>query len=138
MHHKISPEAGFLHIRSTGKFSLVEAKRAFIEMLEAVGQHKIGKVLLDGRELAGNPRFMERFYYGEFAAQTVLSFASRNGFPATQFAYVIVIPIRDPGRFGETVAANRGMNMKVFENPDDAFKGLGIAPASKPDAGGGK
>ena len=135
---KISPESGFLHVGATGEFSLEEAKRVFIEMLEAVAQHQIGKVLLDGRELAGNPRFMERFYYSEFAAETVSKFAARGGLPATQFAYVMVIPMRDPGKFGETVAVNRGMNMKVFDNPDDAFEWLGISPAGKPKAGADK
>ena len=66
---KISAESGFLHVGATGNFSLVEAKRTFTEMLEAVAQNKIGKVLFDGRGLAGNPRIMERFYYGEFAAR---------------------------------------------------------------------
>lgn len=137
MHHKISPEAGYLHIGSTGKFSLTEAKKRFVEMLEAMAQHKVGKVLLDGRALVGNPRLIERFYYGEFAAQTVLNFATRAGLPPTQFAYVLVVPMRDPGKFGETVAVNRGMNMKVFDNPDDALGWLGMAPADKPSADGG-
>ena len=73
---KISPESGFLHVGATGTFSLVEAKRTFTEMLEAVAQNKIGKVLFDGRGLAGNPRVMERLYYGVFAAQTVATLAA--------------------------------------------------------------
>ena len=116
---KISPKSGFLHVGATGNFSLVEAKRTFTEMLEAVAQNKIGKVLFDGRGLAGNPRIMERFYYGEFAAQAVGKFAARGVFPTTQFAYVLEVPILDPGRFGETVAVNRGMYVKTFDNPDE-------------------
>jgi hypothetical protein len=135
---KISPESGFLHVGATGNFSLVEAKRTFTEMLEAVAQNKIGKVLFDGRGLAGNPRIMERFYYGEFAAQAVGKFAARGVFPTTQFAYVLEVPILDPGRFGETVAVNRGMYVKTFDNPDDALGWLGIAPANNLDAGDGK
>ena len=41
-------------------------------------------------------------------------------------------------RFGETVAVNRGMYVKTFDNPDDALGWLGIAPANNPDAGDGK
>jgi hypothetical protein len=95
-------------------------------------------VLLDGRELAGNPRFMERFYYGEFAAETVAKFKARGVSSATKFAYVLKVPILDPWRFGETVAVNRGMHVKTFENLPDALGWLGISPADNPDAGDGK
>ena len=67
---------------------------------------------------------MERFYYGEFAAQTVVA----QGLSAsTRFAYVLREPVLDPRRFGETVAVNRGMNAKAFDSREDAFHWLGIA-----------
>jgi hypothetical protein len=81
---------------------------------------------------------MERFYYGEFAAQTVRDFAPRGVSPSTQFAYVLKEPVLDPGRFGETVAVNRGMLVKVCDRPEDALRWLGIAQATKADAGDGK
>jgi len=135
---KISTESGFLHVIATGSFSLVEAKRTFIQVLEAVAQNKIESVLFDGRGLAGNPGVMERFYYGEFAAQAVAEFAARGVSPATHFAYVLEVPILDPRRFGQIVAVNRGMHVMVFDNLDDALRWLGIAPANNPDAGDGK
>jgi len=121
-----------------GRFSLVEAKRTFIEMLEAVARNKVEKVLFDGRGLVGNPKVVERFYYGEFAAQSIAQFADRGVSRATQFAYVLEVPMRDPGRFGETVAVNRGMIVKTFDNLDEAFGWLGIEQANHPDAGDGK
>jgi hypothetical protein len=45
---EIHPESGFLKVDATGKFSLQEAKRTFVEMLEAVALHKAEKVLFDG------------------------------------------------------------------------------------------
>jgi hypothetical protein len=135
---KITAESGYLHAGATGKFSLAEAKRTFIEMLEAVARSKVGKVLFDGRGLAGSPKFMERFYYGKFAAETVAQFGSRGVSPATKFAYVLEVPIRDPGRFGENVAQNRGLIVMTFGNLDDALGWLEIAPTNKPDAGDGK
>lgn len=134
----ISAESGFLHVRATGEFSLVEAKRTFVEVIEAVARNKVGKVLFDGRALAGNPELMERFYYGEFAAKTVEDFTSCGVSFATQFAYVLEVPVLDRGRFGETVAVNRGMRVKTFENPFDGLRWLGIAPANNPDADDGK
>jgi hypothetical protein len=132
---EIRPEPSFLSVGATGTFSLDEAKRAFLEMLEAVALHKTQKVLLDGRQLLGKPEAMERFLYGEFAAKTVRDFEVRGVSRATRFAYVLKEPVLDPKRFGENVAVNRGMIIKVFDNPEDAFQWLEIAPAGKTDSG---
>jgi hypothetical protein len=78
---------------------------------------------------------MERFYYGEFAARTVWDFAERGVSPATKFAYVLRKPVLGPGRFGETVARNRGMVVMAFDNPEEALQWIEIAPADKSDAG---
>ncbi len=135
---EISTESAFLRVRAKGDFSLMEAKRTFIEMLEAVAQNKVRKVLFDGRRLVGNPRTIERFYYGEFAAEAVAKFTDRGVDRATQFAYVLKVPMLDPERFGETVAVNRGMFVKAFDNLDDALGWLRIASGNNPDACDGK
>ena len=55
---------------------------------------------------------MERFYYGEFAArETRRIVVEHKIYP--RFAYVIHVPLRDPAKFGETVAVNRGMILRV-------------------------
>ena len=134
---EICPESGFLDVGAMGEFSFQDAKRTFLEMLEAVARYKVKKVLFDGRRLTGAPETIERFYYGEFAADSVLKFKDRGVSPATKFAYVLKEPVLDPQRFGETVAVNRGMHVKAFDNLEDALRWLGIAPANKPDAGDG-
>lgn len=138
MRLEIRFESGRLNVDAVGKFSLKEAKRTFIEMLEAVALHKTNKVFFDGRKIIGKPEIMERFYYGEFAARTVWYFAELGVSPATRYAYVLRAPVLDPGRFGETVARNRGMDVMTFDNPEEALQWLGIAPANKLDAGDGK
>ena len=136
---KVCPETGFLKVDAAGEFSLDEAKRTFLEMLEAVARHKVRKVLFDGRGLAGEPKTMERFFYGEFAARAVAEFEDRGMLSrSTQFGYVLEEPLRDKQRFGETVAVNRGMFVKTFDSPQDALGRLGILPANKPDAGDAK
>jgi hypothetical protein len=135
---RISAESGYLQVGATGKFSLAEAKRAFVEMLEAVARNKVGKVLFDGRGLWGRPEFMERFYYGKFASQMLAEFGAHGVSNTTKFAYVLEVPMRDPERFGEDVAWNRGMEVKTFDNLNDALEWLGIARANNPDAGDGK
>ena len=128
---KMSVEDGFLRVDATGEFSLHEAQQTFLEILEAVARAKVKKVLMDGRRLNGEPTIMERFYYGEFAANSVASFFSRGVSPATKFAYVLKEPVLDPGRFGETVAVNRGMLAKVCEDPEEAFAWLEVPRESR-------
>jgi hypothetical protein len=135
---EIRHESSLLNVGAKGEFSLKEAKRTFLEMLEAVALHKTKKVLFDGRKLTGRPETMERFYYGEFAAQSVANFAKQGVSLATQFAYVLKEPVLDPRRFGETIAVNRGMIVRVFDTPEDALKWLGISPSRKIDAVIGK
>src|SRR5436190_19059931 len=124
---QIHPESGLLNVVATGEFSLEEAKRTFLQTLEASARHACNKVLFDGRRLTGHPEMMERFYYGEFAAETVINLDVPGVSAVTQFAYVLKEPVLDPKRFGETVAKNRGMNVKSFDNLEDAFGWLGIA-----------
>ena len=134
----MSAESGLLRASVTGNFSLAEAKRTFIEILEAVARSKVEKVLFNGRGITGNPDTMERFYYGEFVAETIGRFATNGVSRGTRFAYVLEEPVRDPERFGETVAVNRGMDVKTFDNDQDALGWLRTPPANKLAAGGAK
>ena len=121
---QIQPESDLLNIVVTGRFSLEEAKRTFLEILDAVAVQKSKKVLIDGRALAGKPEVIERFYYGQFIAELVISYEDRGVPAGTPFAYVLKDPVLDPKRFGETVAVNRYMNLKTFENPEEALQWL--------------
>jgi len=124
----LTAESDYVYVTATGEFSLDEAQRSFLEMLESVARFKSTKVLFDGRMLVGEPKVMERFYYGEFAARSVANFASRGVSPATRFAYVLEEPLLDPERFGETVALNRGMRVRAFDNLEPARAWLDAAP----------
>ena len=131
---EIHLESRLLKIVARGEFSLEEAKRAFLEILEAVARYQAEKVLVDGRNVKGNPGDFERFCYGEFAANETIRLVRKHGIVA-RFVYVLNEPLRDPRRFGETVALNRGMNIKVVETPEDAFQWLELSSADKTDAG---
>jgi len=126
-------ESGLLKVDARGEFSLEEAQRAFLEMLGAVAQYKAKKVFFDGRKLKGKPEIWRRFYYGVFAAtETTRLVDAHRAVP--RFAYVVHPPLLDPQRFAETVAVNRGMIVKAFETPQEAFKWLERTSAKKPDA----
>ena len=118
--------SGLLSVDASGDFSLEDAKQAFIEMLRAVAQYQAVKIILDARNMRGNPKDMERFYYGEFAAAETRRIVLEHKINP-RFAYVLHEPLRDPARLGETVAVNRGMIIKVVDTPEDAIKWLNKA-----------
>ena len=126
-------ESGLLTVAARGEFSLEEAQRAFLAVLEAVAHYKAETVLIDARKVKGKPEVVERFYYGEFGAtETIRLFNEHRMCP--RFAFVLHPPLLDPQRFGETVAVNRGMIVKAFETLEEAFEWLKLTPAKKPAA----
>ena len=120
---KMHFQSGLLNVDANGEFSLEGAKQAFLEMLGAVAQYKAGKILFDGRTVKGKPADMERFYYGDFAASETHRIVVEHKI-VPRFAYVMHEPLRDRTRLGETVAVNRGMNVKTFKTPEDAIEWL--------------
>lgn len=127
-------QSGLLTIEADGEFSLEEAKSTFVEMLGAVAQYQAQKVLFDGRNMTGKPREFERFLYGDFAAKETIKLVNEHKI-VPRFAYVLHQPLRDPQRYGETVAVNRGMTVKTFETPEEALTWLGPIPPGAPLAG---
>ena len=134
----MQPDSDLIRVRAIGEFSLEAAKTTFLEMIEALALHRAKRVLFDGRTITGSPEIMERFYYGEFAAATVARYQERGVSLATLFAYVLSEPVLDPKKFGETVAVNRFMHVKTFNNLEKALEWLATASTNKPDAGSDK
>jgi hypothetical protein len=133
MQHEMHFEVGTLNVRVQGLFSLKEAKSGFLEVLEAAAQLQAERVLVDGRMIEGAPAFMKRYHYSEFVAEEVRRLLiERKIFPAIRFAYVLVAPIRDPGLFGENVAANRGMVVKTFDTLQGALEWLDASSDAQP------
>jgi len=121
---KVTVEPRVIRVTSSGHFTLAEAEKTFLDVIAAVALHKADKVLLDGRKVKGEPTIIQRFYYSDFAARTVAEYAAESGNPAPQFAYVLKEPVLDPNRFGEKVARNRGMNIRVFDDLEKALTWL--------------
>lgn len=121
----IRADEGLLFATYSGEFSLAEAQETFLQILEGIKQHKIEKIVVDGRAITGEPSTLERFLYGEFAAEKVKTLRMEN-ILIPRFAYILIPPVLDPRRLGEDVAVNRGMAVKVFENLNSALEWLGI------------
>ena len=115
-----------LHVLVQGRFTLVAAQRTFADVLDMAVQQRIVQILLDGSQLAGEPTTIDRFCYAKFAALATALAKQRHGKFRPKFAYVLKTPVLDPGRFGETVAVNRGMYVKAFESLEAAREWLGL------------
>jgi len=66
----------------------------------------------------------DRFNYAKSVADAALSLPRRGAATIPRFAYVLSEAVIDPERFGETVARNRGMPVKVFTDLDAALSWL--------------
>jgi hypothetical protein len=114
-----------LHVVMAGEFSLIKVKESFSDVIAQLEIQLNDKILIDGQQVIGDPVVVERFYYGEFVADCVKHFRARympNRDP--YFAYVLHEPTLDPLRLGETVAANRGMNVKAVATIEEAIEWL--------------
>jgi len=118
--------ANLLHVVVSGDFSLDEAKRTFAEIIEAIRENNSSKVLFDGRAIVGKPTFVDRFYYGDFIAASIRKLREDRPLEDPQFAYLLREPTLHPQRLGETLAINRGINIRVFEEAGQALSWLGL------------
>ena len=119
MYESAQFEQGVLTAVFIGEFELGPAQSQFIELLDDTISTGAIKVLIDGRQMTGNPTDFERFLYGSFVASATLDVLLRHNM-RLKFAYVIHEPLRDPNRLGEAVAVNGGMDVKTFEDKNEA------------------
>lgn len=100
------------------------ARRHFLALLDVIAREGIERVLVDAREVTGKPRVLERFLYGEFAAAAAARLTELVAIRPPKFAYVALAPVLDPRRLGESVARRRGMNVRAFDNVENAVHWL--------------
>jgi hypothetical protein len=118
-----SLEAGYLRATAQGRFVLAQANRAFFNMLDIAEDANARRILVDGRGITSAPRALERYLYGKFVAEAAMRLSRRTGVPM-KFAYVLAPPVLDYRRLGEFTARKYGMNVRAFENTDDAVSWL--------------
>jgi hypothetical protein len=112
-------EKEYYSILASGDYSYDEASKMFSRIVEAVISIKAPKVLANLIQVKGTPSTTERFFLVE-------SFV-KNLPRSVKIAFVFLPPLLDSQHFGETVAVNRGANVKAFETIAEAKTWLGIA-----------
>ena len=124
MHKAITRKDDYIHVDVTGTFLLSEANECSVSIFEALAEHGVHRVLVDCRKLEGEPTTMERFVLATFAALEFSKFAESGVPRGTRFSYVGHEPLVDKRRFGETVATNRGLTVRVFTDYQQAIEWL--------------
>ncbi len=124
MNLETTVDEGFLRVHVTGEFVFEEANDCLVTVFEAIEQHKLQRVLVDCRQLSGEPTTIERFFHATFAVREMDRFADKGVFRGTRFSYLGHEPLIDRNHFGATVATNRGLIVKVSMNEQDALQWL--------------
>ena len=124
MELRTTREPAYLRAIASGEFQIRPAQRQFMDLLDSMIQNAADRVLFDGRLVTGDVTVLERYLYGSFAAQVSSRLPARAFAEVPKFAYVLEHPVLDPNRLGETVARNRGMSLRAFDNYEEALAWL--------------
>ena len=128
-HLEIARQENYLSASITGECSLSEAKDHFKQILDACVEYKLSRALVDVRTITIllPMTITKRFEFAEFLARAYWEGPIRElrGF---RLACVGNPAHVDPGGFGETVARNRGVNVKITTNMDEALAWIQAEP----------
>jgi len=123
--YSFAEKDNYLTVNVSGHFSLEVAKKMYTDALGKLVDKKISKLLFNVRKVTGKVTTMDRYYLGEFAALESIKYM-RKGLQSNAVAFYGIEPIIDPERFGELVARNRGLNLKVTSEKKEALLFLGV------------
>jgi len=117
------PNSELMIIAVSESFILIEAIRILREIL--ISAYKEGKkyVFCDLTDLKGDPKPMERYDFAQSVSTVYPALVQEY-----KYGMKIVLcgnePLISPERFGEIVARNRFLNLKVFTDKEEGMKWL--------------
>jgi hypothetical protein len=123
--YEIKP--GYLYIKMKGKFVLADLRDIFFECVEKARSNTLNRLFLDITLIKGindnEISTIDRFNVTKFIAEFI---------PKHFKLAFVETPLQlKGGRFGETVMLNRGANVKITSNYNEALEWLGVIPADE-------
>ncbi len=106
--------SGYLLVKGRGPSDLESTRKALMLIEEKTRQAGLTHILIDAREVQAPRRELDRFFMGEFVAEL---FGARYRLAILYLADRI-------NKFAENTAVNRGANMLVTAEEDDAVEWL--------------
>lgn len=113
-----------LQVTVEGDYSLPSSLDVIDQLLEACVTHRASRVLVDHRKEIGNPTTLERYEAMTQAHQKYMKVLSEKKIGPVRFAVLGNVPRMDAHHFGENVAINRGLPLRVFTQESDALEWL--------------
>lgn len=99
----------------SGEFCLKDGFRIFEAAFQCAVDHPLGRCMVDMNNIVGEPSVIERYQMGIHQAE--LQRLSRPGVKVVLWGRE---PLLDPRRLAQTVARNRGANIAVFTEFEEA------------------
>jgi hypothetical protein len=121
--YSFTQKKNYLTINVSGYFSLSDAKKMYTEALEILFEENFSKLFFNVCKVKGKVTTMDRYDLAEYAAVEAINFLLK-GLPKITISFYGVEPIIDPERFGELVAKNRGLNVLVTTDKNEALQFL--------------
>lgn len=101
------------------------------QIIEACKKHQPSNLLVDFRKVEGQMSTMDRYNLSSVASKKYLDEKLTGKVSSCRFAFLGNHPLVDPKKFGETVAVNRGLNVKVFTEIKEALAWLEVKPTEE-------
>jgi hypothetical protein len=126
---RIERRETYLHVTATGAFTPGRTQQNLSKIFDECAATGLTNVLLDARSvrLPAPIALIERYALIEMVTLIANKHRTR-GYPPVRLAYVGSSAHLDRQRFGETVAANRGFDLKATTDIDEALAWLDVAP----------
>ena len=128
----IRPQTAHLLVCVSGIFNLKKSTENMDQIFDACNKYKMSRVLVDFREVKGCPSVMDNFDHVVFTAQKQIQNISTGG-QHIRFAYLGSDPFLFNDTFSESVAANRGLDLKITTKIQEAARFLGIEDDGFPE-----
>ena len=113
-----SLEEDYIQISASGLYSMPRTENLFRFVIDHTLAHNKKKLFLDLSRIHGHIPVFDRLAFSKFMAAYYLENALGK---IKAIAVLGNEEIIDKNRFGETVAVNRGVNVRVFLNSEEAL-----------------
>ena len=112
----IIQQAGYVRFNYTGEFSRTAGNEVIDAMIEAFSQLQLSKGLLDCRKMIGEIQTLESFMVADYGGK-MRGFLSKMALVGREDQVLL-------DSFVENVAVNRGVNLKIFTDIEEAIDWL--------------
>jgi hypothetical protein len=122
----IRPLTTHLHATITGEYVDDDVKRVVASIMNAAHNQPVPKILIDCRDLTGNPSLRQRFELVAFVLQLRINGIIDGHRPRYRTAIVARPPLAHPNRYGIRLLVERRLNVTICERLEEALAWLEI------------